>query len=285
MSIKRILVHLAPDPRNEVRLDLATMLASTHDAKVIGLFETPTHYVPSDLGTVLQSEIQAQLDRADTEIIAPAKAMFHHIMQSQGLRSEWRVARAPLIGQIEHHARYCDLTITGQDNPDNRTQQSEALAEHLALTAGTPVITVPYTGEFATIGTRIIVAWDRTRESTRAIHDAFPLLVNAEQVSICMVNPPASAHTDEFDIIAFLAEHGVNAEDHPTVSRRPKEETALFGSNSLSVGDLLLSAAFDFGADLLVMGAYGHSRLREFVFGGTTRYIFDHMTVPVLMSH
>jgi nucleotide-binding universal stress UspA family protein len=86
-------------------------------------------------------------------------------------------------------------------------------------------------------------------------------------------------------IAAHLAQHGIEAEAHHTVSKVPEAETAVFGSRSLSTGDLLLSAASDFSADLIVMGAYAHSRIRELVLGGTTRNILEHMTVPVLMSH
>ena len=102
---------------------------------------------------------------------------------------------------------------------------------------------------------------------------------------VCRVNPQKSGHHPAADLAAHLARHGVKAEAHHTVSKIPSDETALIGRRSIGIGDLLLSAAMDFGSDLLVMGAYGHSRIRELVLGGSTRYILQHMTIPVLMSH
>ncbi len=110
-------------------------------------------------------------------------------------------------------------------------------------------------------------------------------MAGASEVVVYRVNPPESEHISGATIAAHLAQHGVKAEAHQAVSRIPADETAVIGRRSIGVGDLLLSAASDFGADLLVMGAYGHSRIRELVLGGTTRYILQHMTIPVLMSH
>ncbi len=135
------------------------------------------------------------------------------------------------------------------------------------------------------MGERVLVAWNATREATRAVHDALPFLVKAKEVVVYRINPPQTGHASGADIAAHLARHGVKVEAHDTVSKLPASETAVIGPRSMGVGDLLLSAAADFSSDLLVMGAYGHSRVRELVLGGATRYVLQHMTVPVLMSH
>jgi nucleotide-binding universal stress UspA family protein len=129
------------------------------------------------------------------------------------------------------------------------------------------------------------VAWDGTREASRAVHDALPFLAGVKNVFVYRVNPPDDPHIAGADIAAHPAQHGIEAEAHHTVSKVPVAETAVFGSRSLNTGDLLLSAASDFSVDMIVMGAYAHSRIRELVLGGTTRNILQHMTVPVLMSH
>lgn len=214
-----------------------------------------------------------------------AKRTFLMATERESIKSEWREVDGPLDRQTELQVRYCDLVITGQADPEEVHIGTRDLTSELVLMAGRPIITVPYVGKFETVGKRVLVAWDGTREATRAVHDAIPILTTAEVVSVCEVNPPDSAHSTALDIAAHLVEHGVNAEAHPTVSKLPKDETAVLGARSLRVGDVLLSAASDFSADLLVMGAYGHSRIREFVLGGTTRYMLEHMTVPVLMAH
>jgi nucleotide-binding universal stress UspA family protein len=143
------------------------------------------------------------------------------------------------------------------------------------LAAGRPVVILPSVGTFATLGRRILVAWNPSREATRAVTDAIPLLRLADLVHVMAVNPKATEHgtVAGADIGLYLARHGVRVEiktDHGA---------------EIDVGNELLSRAADLDADLIVMGGYGHSRLKEWVLGGATRTILESMTVPVLMSH
>lgn len=133
---------------------------------------------------------------------------------------------------------------------------------------------IPYLGAQNTLGKRVLVAWDGRREAARAVHDALPLLQRAANVSVLAVNPPA--HNDAIpcaDICQHLARHGVRTE---AVSHQTAND---------NVGTSILSYATDLDADLVVMGAYGHSRLSEMMLGGVTRTMLSQMTVPVLMSH
>src|SRR3954454_13493204 len=145
------------------------------------------------------------------------------------------------------------------------------------LSSGRPVLAVPYAGQFERVGERVLVAWNASRESTRAVNDALPLLRGAKVVTILAVNPRQGieGHGDvpAADIALHLARHGVKAEAAHTVAK------------DISEGDALLSYAADIGADLIVAGAYGHSRARELVFGGVTRTLIAEMTAPVLLSH
>jgi nucleotide-binding universal stress UspA family protein len=149
--------------------------------------------------------------------------------------------------------------------------------ERVALAAGRPVLAIPYAGRFEAVGRRVLIGWDASREATRAVADAMPLLAAAETVSVLSIDPREgpSAHgpVPGADISPHLARHGVNATVERTVSA------------GVPAGDLLLSRAADLGADLLVVGAYGHSRARELLLGGVTRTLLQSMTLPVLMSH
>jgi nucleotide-binding universal stress UspA family protein len=139
------------------------------------------------------------------------------------------------------------------------------------------VLVVPYAGRFGECGRRVLVAWNASRAATRAVNDAMPLLARAETVTVLCIDPAADgrAHgeTPGMDIAVHLARHAVKARVETTVS------------GGIGVGNALLSRVSDIGADLLVMGAYGHARVRELLLGGATRTILESMTLPVLMSH
>ena len=151
------------------------------------------------------------------------------------------------------------------------------MVEDLVLSAGRPVLMIPYIGASSPIGRIVTVAWDAGQAAARAVADAMPLLETADKVHVLAVNPVAGidAHGAEpgADIALNLARHDVKAEVHTTTAPDIKE------------GEAILSWLSDSGSDLLVMGAYGHARLRELVMGGVTRCILQSMTTPVLMSH
>ena len=149
--------------------------------------------------------------------------------------------------------------------------------ELVALASGRPILAVPYAGQFETVGRRVLIGWNATREATRAVNDAMPLLAAADVVTVLTIDareaPDAHGELPGADISLHLARHGVKATIERTVSA------------GVPAGEVLLSRAADLGADLLVIGAYGHSRMRELLLGGATRSILQSMTVPVLMSH
>lgn len=177
--------------------------------------------------------------------------------------AEWR--RIDGRKDLPLHARYADLTVLGQDG-------GEAVTD-MVMTVGRPILVVPHHGHFASVGQRPLVAWNASREATRAVFDALPILRRAGLVTLMTLDAEDDDRVPGADISLALARHGVRVEVvHSTVG-------------GIDPGNALLSRAADCGADLLVMGAYGHSPLREKVLGGATRHILDHMTVPVLLSH
>jgi len=219
--------------------------------------------------------IEAQRLVASNEI-ARTESEFAKQASAAGLRNvEWRVAMDDPVDAMTLHSRYADLVVIGQSESSDDTHVPMDFPERLVLAAGRPVLILPSVGSFATIGKRILVAWNPSREATRAVTDSIPLLREADSVHIMAVNPKAGEHgaVAGADIGLYLARHGVRVEvktDHGA---------------EIDVGNELLSRAADLDADLIVMGGYGHSRMKEWVLGGATRTILESMTAPVLMSH
>jgi nucleotide-binding universal stress UspA family protein len=276
MSYKTILVHIDSGKRCALRLDVAIRLAQQHNANLVGLhvvapFEPPG-YVLAEMGPAI---VDAQKHSTAVEI-ARSETEFTRQMEQAGIgNAEWRAAIDDPVDAMTLHARYADLVLIGQTDTSEAANVGADFPERLVLAAGRPVLIMPSVGKFASIGTRILVAWNASREATRAVTDAIPLLQRAEKVHVMAVNPRKGEHGNVpgADIGLYLARHGVRVEvktDHGA---------------EIDVGNELLSRAADLDADLIVMGCYGHSRLKEWVLGGATRTILGSMTAPVLMSH
>lgn len=278
MPFKDILVHVDSSKHMEARLETAFALAAAHNAHVVGLFVRSAPYVPQFIKAQFGPEVIEVQRRYLAESVEAAEKRFTHHAAMAGVAYEWRVADGDAVDLVNLHARYADLTVIGQ--PDPETQEADdhrEVADHLILDAGRPVLVVPYAGRFPSLGVRVMVAWNGSREATRAVNDAIPLLRLAKHVEVMAINPQGgmAGHGDVpgADITLHLARHGVKAAaDH-------------IHAEDMDVGNMLLSRIADGQIDLLVMGAYGRSRLRELVMGGATRHILRHMTVPVMMSH
>jgi nucleotide-binding universal stress UspA family protein len=180
---------------------------------------------------------------------------------------------------VPRAARVADLAIVGQHNPrDPESFVAEQFVENVVLASGRPVLVVPYAGQFRSIASHVLIAWDGSREATRALHDAVPFLTRAKQVTVLTVNSlngePPMSRIPGSDIAAVISRYGANV-------RTDEVE----GAKNISIGETILSRAADLDSDFLVMGCYGHSRWRELILGGATRSILRSMTVPVLMSH
>ncbi len=193
--------------------------------------------------------------------------MFQERVQAAGLaNTEWLALEGDVGEVASLCARYSDLAVIGQTDPEGPTAGSARdLPERMLLGSGRPALVVPYAGRFDSIGQRVLVAWNGSREATRAVNDALPLLERASRVIVLSVNPPdpgsGRGAPPGADIALHLARHGVRA------------EASAVTTEDVRVDDMLLSQASDVNADLLVMGAYGHSRLGELVLGGATRHM------------
>ena len=275
-ALREIVVFV--DGRTEASgiLEFAGVLAQEHGAHLIGVFIQPDPFVtPSETfarGTGILGVIEAH--RAQLEgIEASHRARFADIVRAQGIRSEWRALSSSSNDGAEH-VHYADLAVIARADPASQMAGPAGLVESLVLTSGRPIIMFPPHGAVSRVR-RVVVGWNARREAIRAVGDALPLLTRAEAVEVLVVDPqrhPGHGEEPGADIARHLARHGVQL------------EVRRLSSGGGDVGHILLSRAADFGADLLVMGAYGHSHLSEWMFGGVTRTVLREAGLPVLLS-
>jgi nucleotide-binding universal stress UspA family protein len=281
MSYKDLLVVLDSEPTARGRLDLAAALAERFAAHLVGLYPLPTPQRPRELGyydPALLDPFYENLRERARAAAETVREQFEHAASLRGISAEWRLIPEGPEADPALHARYADLTILGQLDPDRaETEMLRPRPEQVTLTSGRPILLVPYAGRFEAVGKRVVIAWNSSREAARAVHDAMPLLAAAEAVTVLTIDaregPQGHGEMPGADISLHLARHGVKVQIERTVS------------GDLPIGEVLLSRLADLAADLLVMGAYGHSRMRELLLGGATRSLLRSMTVPVLMSH
>lgn len=246
--------------------------------KLVGLHVSPSP-VSYGLGTdiALAAYLEAQIAVAEEEI-ETAKAAFIKACEQAGIPYEWRAAKAlddlvsPRAGEM---ARAADLILFPKLKDDASFGRHEL--EDLILAAGRPVLAIPEGWSGGTLGRSVIVAWDGGREAARAVFDAMPLLLQAKSVRIVSVqgflDEPVRQFTPGDDIATTLSRHGIAA------------ESLTFQSSRQSVKEELRAQMLDTGADLVVMGCYGHSRFREMVLGGVTREMLDEIPFPILLSN
>ena len=281
MAIRDILVNLDAGPAGAARLDLAATLAARLSAHLVGLhvidIPLPT-FAGADLGggAVIADVIQRMYDDA-AAAAKPVENAFRDRLRRDGLLGEWRQVEGNLSRQITLHGRYADLIVLGQTDPQAPGPAGDAAIEAALFETGRPVLLVPYAGGPWGLGGAALVAWNARREAASAGHDALPLVAAIQAVTVLTIapDPGADGHGEQpgADIATHLARHGLRVAVRSTAAK------------DVSVGEILLNEAADLGAGLLVMGGYGHSRLRELVLGGATRTILGGMTLPVLMSH
>jgi nucleotide-binding universal stress UspA family protein len=287
MSYKEIFVHLDCGRGWRQRLSLACAIARQQEAHLVALYGVePRSALGSTLSLPLNiadvETVRLALAKGREDALAAAASVQSELRgasERAGVNSEWRVVEAPIAANVCQQARYADLIILGQVDPDDPPLGSAAtLVEDVLMGAGRPLLLVPYVGNFPTIGKNVLVAWNASREAARALGDALPLIKGAEKTTVLYVDDaPGRADMAAMPtkgVARYLTHHGIQC-----------HASQLPAGDEVPVGEMILSRASDFGTDLIVMGGYGHSRMRELVLGGVTRALLHHMTVPVLMSH
>ncbi len=279
MTYKTIVVNCDANPKVSHRLAVATELSQRFGAHLVGLHARPPFEAPMffDGGMPMDSLFQAYEEAAKADL-AKSSASFDKALKGLHLSSEWRVVDGFADTELAIQARYADLLVVGQTDPDPATSDTpDDLPEAVALATGRPILVVPHIGAKKAPGKNVLLCWNASRESARAAADALPFLKAADKVIVLVVDAKTTGggHGAEpgADVAAWLARHGAKV----TVQRDVAADT--------DVGNVILSRAADHDVDLIVMGLYGHSRMRELVLGGASRTILSSMTVPVLMSH
>ena len=276
MALKDILVVVDNTKAAAKRIDYAAGLAIKHDAHLTGLYVKSPPQVPAFVMANMPAEVKELQQKMLDDLADEARRLFDGATGRAGYadRSQWQIARGDAEMAAELLVRYSDLVIAGQPDPDDDDRLGLIRPHDLILGGGRPVMLVPYAYTPGRFGERVLVAWNGSRESARAVADAIPLLEAADHVTVLAINPsPELGDEPGADITLHLARHGIKAEaSHMYV-------------DDLDVSDALLNRTADLSIDTIVMGAYGRPRLRELVLGSLTSHMLEHMTVPVLMSH
>lgn len=275
MAIKDI-ITLVDLGGKRAAAQVALDLAGRTGAHVTGLSVAFEPVVPGFIAAPMPADyIEIARDQA-LKAAAAANTSFGEMARRAGIVAEARTAEMITGGSAESvvgHCRLTDLVVIGQDNPEEPEPMREMLIEAVLFETGVPVLIVPYIGGALTLR-NVMVAWDGSPTASRAVHAALPVLAMAEKVTVMLVETgKARPGEPGADIATYLARHGLNV----TVDVVPRPQTR--------IADAILNYVADNAVDLVAMGGYGHSRMREFLFGGATREILTSMTVPVLMAH
>jgi nucleotide-binding universal stress UspA family protein len=269
-----ILVHLRSHEGESLAAAAALALARRIDAYVYGLYVAP-------MGSVAFSTPETvvfQVHEAD-HLYDDARAQggwWKSLLEQNGVAGEWLVAQGEPVEAVCHAARWCDLVVAKRPvlNPD--APVGWGTVSRTVFGAGVPVVVVPEKAKVGDLGTRVLVAWNHSREGMRAIRGALPFLKLAHQVVVLdgieKQMLVGARHLPQLDLQAYFARHGVNAEFREFAARS-------------DYGAAILDAAHSQNADMIVMGAWGHSRIAELVLGGATRHLFQFSDLPLFVAH
>jgi len=267
--MRSILVHMDGTPRCAARLQLASELARSHEARLTALFATTPPLLDPSYAYAASALALSTLEEAHVQWRTSARAAFDAARSGQEGDFAWaELDNEPPVYGFVQQAFHADLIVLGQNDPTSLDREVPGdFVQSVLIDSGRPALIVPYAGNFPGVPATALVAWKPSPQ-------ALPLLQRAHRVHVVSWGlPPVRCEGNALDVERYLRLHGVT----PTMHR--------FSEEPAEVGELLLSMAADVGAELLVMGCYGHSRAREFVLGGASRAVLQSMTVPVLASH
>ncbi|HYH38750.1 MAG TPA: universal stress protein [Azospirillum sp.] len=272
MSIQHLLVHVDATERATARLDFAVALAKRFQAKLTGLFAQKESFGPSIVARRASENLLKSMDET--------RARFEAAVAAAGVTGEWWQVQhgehTNVVTQTVICARYADLAILGQHDPD-ASVVPEDVVEQVLLNSGRPVLVFPHIGRFGPPGGKTLIAWNGSREAARAVNDAIPFMKGAEAVTVLAVHAGELPHdpgkVPNVDIVAHLAAHGITA----NLERLPLSEIAF--------ADAVLNRAYETDSNLLVMGGYGQYGFPHLLRGSNTRHILRTLTLPALLSH
>jgi nucleotide-binding universal stress UspA family protein len=287
MALKDLLVYLDQTEGAHSRLRLAADLAHRHESRLTALFVKEFSQRQRDirknaeLGLIsgqdldrLNRRIQLSIDDAADHLRLTIEALGreHH------LEIEWRCVDGLALVLAPQHARYADLCILGPNERDEDASIGYDFCEKLLFTTGRPVVFIPSFGSSKTLGRHIVIGWNESRPATRAVSDALSLIERAERTTVITIDSSDFVDRDGARAADQLVEH--LRRHSPSV-----DASKLKNIQAQSIADALQAEAGTLGADMIVTGAYGHSKLWENLVGGVTRDLLDHMKFPIFMSH
>jgi nucleotide-binding universal stress UspA family protein len=281
MTFRTVLVSLNDISRNEALLNVAADIARDFDAHVIGHYVIPAVEIYGADGFVTMPVVFEGRRDHFGDAASTVRKSFEVAITNAGLRGHFEQVDASvsdIASIVVEHARRVDLAIVGQSDQGGNAMLESDFVERLLLSTGRPTLVVPRKGKADLKGDIAIVGWNNSREAARAAFDAVALLRSMREVRIAWVDPEAEFRSPGplpgAEIAESLSRHGI----------KPIVEPLSTGGTK-GAGEALLQKASDEGAAFIVMGAYGHSRLREFILGGATRAVLDAMNCPILFSH
>lgn len=279
MSYKTILVCLTNKINAEPLTKIACNIARQFNAHLVGIHTLPSLSVYPGISVPLSSDLEVSFKKEQLNEAEEIERIFQEHAGQEDFVSEWRSVETQshsAADVIVEHARCADLVIMPQPDYAHDRGDQHTIQRNVIEQSGRPVLVIPSYGTFESVGENVLVGWSATKEATRAVHDAIPFMRDAKTANIFWVSKTASDETylahSAREIATTLDRNGVKA----NVERRVEHD--------ISIGDELLNEASDTGADMIVAGAYGHSRVYDFMVGATTPHLMKHMTVPVLFS-
>jgi nucleotide-binding universal stress UspA family protein len=279
MGYRSLLVQVDDTDQCDRRIGVAARLARIYGADLQGVYLTSAREMTPFTAAMLPDSVVENRLHETGRAQAHAELRFRAGAAAEQLTAvSWSAPAGPAIDAAVLHMCYADIAVVGQPLPEDANAGfANDLLYGMLMGAGRPMLVVPHYGEYPVVGQNVLIAWKESRESTRAVCDALPLLKRAGRVVVMAIaSPKDDAHAGSQSgvaIAAYLARHDIDVEVRPEVAE------------DIDAGNLLLSRAADLSTDLIVMGAYSRARLAERVWGGVTRLILESMTVPVLMSH
>lgn len=274
MSIKSILLHLTKSDTQEAFIEVALGLAVQHGAHINAVYAmAPVNPPTSFMGFVPPEFIERSIEEEKQRAVA-ATLSFKTLADRAKISYETHQEDGYAVNVLNKHAPAADLVIVAQvDQDDDLTAQYQFLNDELVVSCSKPILIVPYSGKYRDFGKHVLVAWNNTHESARALQYALPFLKLADKVTLLSINPASDQTNQNSAILAYLNRHQIKA------------DLKVSHWKDVSVGNAMLDSLVDLSADMIVMGAYGHSRIREMILGGATKEVLEQMTAPVLFAH
>jgi nucleotide-binding universal stress UspA family protein len=279
MKYKNILTHLDNSSGCRNRLEIAFGMARDFDAELTGIFVVPTYIVPSYVEAQISVDLMTDITEKALARAEETVASYRKMAEEAHVTLQTAVVEGQIIPILREHSKYSDLLILGQDHPEDQDNASYGLADSLLFEGACACLVVPHSGKLAIPGKRALITWNASREAARALREAMPLLQRADTVVVLSSEPDdgnnelANGHPHAQAVLHLLKSHGIEA------------VSSGISNPDMSPTDAIIAQAVEMNADLIVMGAYGHTRLREIILGGVTRDLLKRAPTCLLLAH